>query len=150
MTADGKGGLRYDADRFVAASVYSRRLSRVPQFFTELSLVLQRMESILQAARYRAAPFFSSFPLSPDALAGGETPGWRMIIMDSMNYLMGKRHTERQLWNESLTREVQMVDEILRPWVRRRISEGVPAGEMLEHESAAALLAGVAQWRREY
>ena len=70
--------------------------------------------------------------------------------MDSMNYFMGKRNMERQLWNESLTREIQMVDEILRPWVRRRIAEGVPAGEMLEHDSAAALLADVAQWCREY
>ena len=70
--------------------------------------------------------------------------------MDSMNYFMGKRNMERRLWNESYNREVQMVDEILRPWVRRRISEGVPAGEMLGHESAAALLAGVSQWCREY
>ena len=42
------------------------------------------------------------------------------------------------------------MDEILHLWVRRHISEGVPAGEMLDHESAAALLAGVTQWRREY
>ena len=70
--------------------------------------------------------------------------------MDSMNYFTGKQHTERRLWNESYNREVQMVDEILRPWVRRRIAEGVPAGEMLGHESAAALLASVAQWCREF
>ena len=70
--------------------------------------------------------------------------------MDSMNYFMGKRNMERRLWNESYNREVQMVDEILRPWVRRRIAEGVPADEMLGHESAAALLAGVAQWCLEY
>ena len=70
--------------------------------------------------------------------------------MDSLNYFTGKQHTERRLWNESYNREVQMVDEILRPWVRRRIAEGVPVGEMLGHESAAALLAGVAQWRREF
>lgn len=70
--------------------------------------------------------------------------------MDSMNYFTGKRHTERWLWNESYTREIQMVDEVLRPWVRRRIAEGVPAGEMLGHESAVALLADVARWCREY
>ena len=73
-----------------------------------------------------------------------------MIIMDSMDYFMGKLRIERRLWNESYTREIQMVDEILRPWVRQRISEGVRAGEMLEHESAAALLADVARWCREY
>ena len=70
--------------------------------------------------------------------------------MDSMNYIMGKLRMERRLWNESYNREIQLVDEILRPWVRRRIAEGVPVGEMLEHKSAAALLAGVAQWCREY
>lgn len=73
-----------------------------------------------------------------------------MIIMDSMNYFMGKRNMERRLWTESYNREIQMVDDILRPWVRQCISEGVPDGEMLGHESAAALLAGVAQWCREY
>ena len=60
--------------------------------------------------------------------------------MDSMNYFQGRLRMERRLWNESHTREPQMVDEILRPWVRQRISEGVAAGEMLGHESAAALL----------
>ena len=70
--------------------------------------------------------------------------------MDSMNYIMGKLRMERQLWHESYNREIQLVDEILRPWVRRRIAEGVPVGEMLEHDSAAALLAGVAQWCREF
>ena len=70
--------------------------------------------------------------------------------MDAMNYLMGMRKAQRQLWNESYTREVQLVDEILRPWVHQRISEGVPAGEMLGHESAAALLDGVAHWCRDY
>ena len=71
--------------------------------------------------------------------------------MDSMNnYFMGIRKMQRQLWAESYTREIQMVDEILRPWVRQRISEGVPAGEMLDHESAAALLADVARWCQEY
>ena len=70
--------------------------------------------------------------------------------MDAMNYLMGKREMERRLWHESYTREIQMVDEILRPWVRRRISESVLADAMLEHESAAALLADVAEWCLEY
>ena len=70
--------------------------------------------------------------------------------MDSMNYRMGKLKMERRLWNESYNREIQLVDEILRPWVRRRIAEGVPAGEMLGHDSAAELLAGVAQWCQEY
>ena len=56
--------------------------------------------------------------------------------MDSMNYFTGKRKMERRLWNESYNREIQLVDEILRPWVRRRIAEGLPAG--------------VAQWCQEY
>ena len=42
--------------------------------------------------------------------------------MDSMNYFMGRREMQRRLWSESYTREIQLVDEILRPWVRRRIS----------------------------
>ena len=108
------------------------------------------MESILNTARFRAALFFSSFPLSPDALAGGQTPRWRKSVLDSMNYFMGRREMERRLWSESYTREIQMVDEILRPWVRQHISEGVSADEMLDHESAAALLASVAQWCQEY
>ena len=70
--------------------------------------------------------------------------------MESMDYFMGKRQMERRLWGESYNREVQMVDEILRPWVRQRISGGVPADEMLNHESAAELLASVSQWCREY
>ena len=70
--------------------------------------------------------------------------------MDSMNYLMGKLSMERRLWAESYTREIELVDDILRPWVRQRISEGVPADEMLEHESASALLADVARWCQEY
>lgn len=70
--------------------------------------------------------------------------------MESMDYFMGMRKMQRRLWNESYTREIQVVDEILRPWFRQRIAEGVPAGEMLGHESAAALLAAVAQWCREY
>ena len=57
---------------------------------------------------------------------------------------------ERRLWNESYNREIEMVDEILLPWVRQRIAEGVRAGEMLGHESAAELLADVARWCREY
>ena len=94
---------------------------------------------------------FFLFPLLPDAMTGRETLRQRMIIMDAMNFAMGKLLAERRLWNESHTREIRLVDEILRPWVvRQRISEGVHAGEMLEHQSAAALLDGVAQWCREY
>ena len=70
--------------------------------------------------------------------------------MESMDYFMGRRAMERRLWAESYTREIEMVDEILRPWVRQRISEGVLADTMLEHESAAALLADVARWCQEY
>lgn len=70
--------------------------------------------------------------------------------MGSMDYFMGMREMERQLWAESYDREIQMVDEILRPWVRQRISEGVLADAMLDHESAAALLADVARWCQEY
>ena len=81
---------------------------------------------------------------------GGETPWWRMMIVDTMNYFQGRLQMERRLWNESYNREVELVDEILRPWVRQRISEGLSAGEMIEHESAAALLADVARWCREY
>ena len=70
--------------------------------------------------------------------------------MESMDYFMGMREMERRLWHESYDREIELVDEILRPWVRQRISEGVRAGEMLEHESAATLLADVARWCQEY
>ena len=37
---------------------------------------------------------------------------------------------ERYLWNESRTRDFQVVDEILPPQVRQRISEGVLTDEM--------------------
>ena len=70
--------------------------------------------------------------------------------MDAMNYFQGRLQMERRLWNESYNREVELVDEILRPWVRQRISEGLSAVEMLEHESAATLLANVARWCQEY
>ena len=70
--------------------------------------------------------------------------------MEFMDYFMGMREMERRLWAESYTREIEMVDEILRPWVRQRISEGVPADEMLDHKSAATLLADVARWCQEY
>ena len=65
--------------------------------------------------------------------------------MDAMNFAMGKLMADRRLWAGSHNREILLVDETLRPWVRQRISEGVPAGEMLDHESAATLLAGVAR-----
>ena len=70
--------------------------------------------------------------------------------MDAMNFAMGMPVADRRLWAGSHNREIRPVDEILRPWARQRVSQGVSAGEMLEHESAAALLASVAQWRREY
>ena len=70
--------------------------------------------------------------------------------MEFMDYFMGMREMERRLWAESYAREIEMVDEILRPWVRQRISEGVPADEMLDHKSAATLLADVTRWCQEY
>ena len=67
-----------------------------------------------------------------------------------MNYSAGMRRTALQLWNENYTREFELVDEILRPWVRERITEGIPAGRMLDHHSTAELLAKVAEWCLEY
>ena len=45
---------------------------------------------------------------------------------------------------------MQLVEDVLEPWVKRRIADGIPADEMLSHESAAELLDAVAQWCREY
>ena len=59
--------------------------------------------------------------------------------MDSMNHLMGKLEMERHLWNESRTRDFQMVDFIIHPPARQRVSEGVPAHGMPRRGSAAAL-----------
>ena len=46
---------------------------------------------------------------------------------------------ERQLRNESRTSDLRMVDEILRPQARQRVSECIPTDEMPRRESAAAL-----------
>ena len=48
---------------------------------------------------------------------------------------------ERQLWNESRTRDLRMVDFIHHPPTRQRVSEGVPTSGMPRRELAAALLA---------
>ena len=45
---------------------------------------------------------------------------------------------------------MQSVDDVLAPWVKRRMADGTPAEEMLEHDPAADLLDAVAQWCREY
>ena len=67
-----------------------------------------------------------------------------------MNAGKARFDRERRLWAESRERELQLVDGLLAPWVRRLIADGVPADEMLEHDSAPELLDAVAQWCREY
>ena len=67
-----------------------------------------------------------------------------------MNAGRARFDRERRLWAESRERELQLVDDLLAPWVKRRVAAGVPADEMLEHDSVPELLDAVAQWCREY
>ena len=67
-----------------------------------------------------------------------------------MNAHRARLDRERRLWAESREREMQLVDDVLAPWVKRRIADGTPADEMLSHDSAAELLDAVAQWCRDY
>ena len=57
---------------------------------------------------------------------------------------------ERPLWAESRDREMQLVEEALEPWVKQRIADGIPADEMLNHDSVPELLEAVARWCRDY
>ena len=61
-----------------------------------------------------------------------------------------KLERERPLWAESRDREMQLVEDALEPWVKQRIADGIPADEMLNHDSAPELLDAVARWCREY
>ena len=67
-----------------------------------------------------------------------------------MNAGKARFDRERRLWAESRERELQLVDGLLVPRVKRLVAAGVPADEMLEHDSAPELLDAVAQWCREY
>ena len=67
-----------------------------------------------------------------------------------MNAHIARLDRERRLWAESREREMQLVDGVLASWVKQRMADGVPADEMLNHESAAELLDAVSQWCREY
>ena len=67
-----------------------------------------------------------------------------------MNAHRARLRRERRLWAESREREMQLVDDVLAPWIKQRIEDGTPADEMLNHESAAELLDAVAQWCRDY
>ena len=67
-----------------------------------------------------------------------------------MNAGRAKLAREARLWAESRERELQLVDDLLAPWAKRLVAEGVPADEMLEHDSAPQLLDAVAGWCREY
>ena len=51
-----------------------------------------------------------------------------MIIMDAMNFAMGKLMAERRLWADSHNREIQMVDEILRPGSGSASPKAFPPG----------------------
>ena len=62
----------------------------------------------------------------------------------------GRFEGTNALWAEAWQRETEMFDEILAPWGYRMLDAGVPVEEMLDHESAAALLDGVAQWCDRY
>ena len=61
-----------------------------------------------------------------------------------------KLDRERRLWADSREREMQLVDDALAPWVKQRIADGIPADEMLNHDSAPELLDAVARWCRDY
>lgn len=67
-----------------------------------------------------------------------------------MNAGKARFDRERRLWAESRERELQLVDGLLAPWVKRLVADGVPEDEMLDHGSAPELLDAVAQWCREY
>ena len=67
-----------------------------------------------------------------------------------MNVHRARLDREMRLWAESREREMQLVEDALEPWIRQRMADGIPADEMLEHESAAELLEAVARWCREY
>ena len=67
-----------------------------------------------------------------------------------MNAGKARFDRERRLWAESRERELQLVDDLLAPWVKRLVADGVPVDEMLEHHSAPELLDAVSQWCREY
>lgn len=57
---------------------------------------------------------------------------------------------ERRLWAESREREMQLLEDVLGPWVKQRIADGIPADEMLNHDSVPELLDAVARWCRDY
>ena len=67
-----------------------------------------------------------------------------------MNAHRARLDRERRLWAESRDREMQLVEDVLEPWIRQRIADGILADEMLNHESAPEMLDTVAQWCREY
>ena len=53
-----------------------------------------------------------------------------------MNAHRARLVKERRLWAESRERELQLVDDVLAPWIKQLIADGVPADEMLSHGSA--------------
>ena len=61
-----------------------------------------------------------------------------------------KLDRERPLWAESRDQEMQLVEDALEPWVKQRIADGIPADEMLNHDSVPELLDAVARWCRDY
>ena len=67
-----------------------------------------------------------------------------------MNAGKARFDREKRLWTESRERELQLVDNLLAPWVKQRIADGIPPNEMLEHDSIPELLDAVAQWCQEY
>lgn len=56
---------------------------------------------------------------------------------------------ERQIWNESRTRDLQIVDEILCPQLRQHLSVSVPTGGMSRRELVAVLLAWIGGYELE-
>ena len=63
-----------------------------------------------------------------------------------MNAHRARLDRERRLWAESREREMQLLEDVLEPWVKQRIADGTPADEMLNHDSAPELLDAVAWW----
>ena len=67
-----------------------------------------------------------------------------------MNVHRARMDRERPLWAESRDREMQLLEDVLEPWVKQRIADGTPSDEMLNHDSAEELLDAVARWCRDY
>lgn len=67
-----------------------------------------------------------------------------------MNAHLARLARERRLWAESREWEYRLVGQVLEPWIRRLIAEGIPTEEMLEQDSTREMLEAVGRWCRDY